>query len=228
MSEGLAQMAHLVGEHTVLLPLLNGVDAVALLNEKFGSHKVLNGLCGIFAKLSAPGHVSHVGAEPWLQFGEQDNRMTQRAQQVLALLQGTEGFSSKLVENITTAVWRKFIFIASTSGVGSVCRANFGEVRANPQTEQLLSAVVDEIINVAKAHKVPLPEDVKALIWQQICRSSDKSDTSMQRDVLMGRPSELESQTGAVIRLGKQVNVATPLNDMIYAALLPQEKRARG
>ncbi len=227
VAEALNQMEHLVGEHTVLLPLLNGVDAVGLLNERFGSDKVLNGLCGIFAKLSGPGHVSHMGAEPWLQFGEQDNQMTQRAKKVLALLQKTDGFSSKLVENINTAVWRKFIFIASTSGVGSLCRANFGEVRANPHTEKLLSSVVDEIIAVAKAHNVSLPEDVKALIWQQICRSNDNSDTSMQRDVLMGRPSELDSQTGAVIRLGEQVGIATPLNEMIYAALLPQEKRAR-
>jgi 2-dehydropantoate 2-reductase len=227
VAEALHQIEHLVGEHTVLLPLLNGVDAVGLLSEKFGSDKVLNGLCGIFAKLTAPGYVSHVGSQPWLQFGEQDNQLTLRARNVLALLQSTDGFSSKLVENINTAVWRKFIFIASTSGVGSICRASFGEVRANPQTEKLLSEVVDEIITVAKAYNVELPEDVKALIWQQICRSSDSSDTSMQRDVLMGRPSELDSQTGAVIRLGKQVGVATPLNDMIYAALLPQEKRAR-
>lgn len=220
-------MEPLVGEHTTLLPLLNGVDAVTLLSQAFGKDKVLNGLCGIFAKVIGPGHISHMGAEPWLQFGEQNNQLTARAEQVLALLEKSTGFKSTLVENINTAVWRKFIFIASTSGVGSICRSNFGEVRANEYTEQLLRSVVDEIIAVALAHNVKLPEDIADLIWQQICRSSDKSDTSMQRDVLAGKPSELESQTGAVIRLAKQAGVKAPLNEMIYAALLPQELRAR-
>ncbi|MFO7741708.1 MAG: ketopantoate reductase C-terminal domain-containing protein, partial [Anaerolineae bacterium] len=51
---------------------------------------------------------------------------------------------------------------------------------------------------------------------------------SMQRDVMAGRPSELESQNGAVVRLGREAGVETPLHAFIYASLLPQELRARG
>jgi 2-dehydropantoate 2-reductase len=220
-------MQPLVGEGTLILPLLNGVDAVDVLSNYFGKNKVLNGLCGIFAKMKGAGHIEHIGSEPWLQFGEQNNQLSDRAQQVLALLQHTDGFKSKLLENITTAVWRKFIFIASTSGVGSVTRAKFGEVRANEYSRELLKAAIDEIVAVAIAHKVVLPSNVKELVWQQILNSADDSDTSMQRDVLSGKPSELDSQTGAVIKLAQKVGVATPVNQMIYACLLPQELKAR-
>jgi 2-dehydropantoate 2-reductase len=220
-------MHPLVGEHTLILPLLNGVDAVDILSRHWGANKVLNGLCGIFAKVVDAGHIEHIGSEPWLQFGEQDNQITVRAQHVLEQLQRSDGFKVKLVANIRSAVWRKFIFIASTSGVGSVTRAKFGEVRANPNTRKLLQSVIDEVIAVAVAHKVSLPSNIKELVWQQICKSADNSDTSMQRDVLAGKPSELDSQTGAVIRLAKQLAVATPYNEMIYASLLPQERRAR-
>ncbi|MEH6445567.1 MAG: 2-dehydropantoate 2-reductase [Oceanospirillaceae bacterium] len=227
VAQAAAAMKPLIGEHTVVLPLLNGVDAVSILSTQLGAKKVLNGLCGIFAKLTAPGHISHIGAQPWLKFGEQGNVITARAEQLLSILQSCQGFKATLENNITAAVWQKFIFIASTSGVGCVTRANFGEVRASVQTEQFLKAVISEITQVALALKVALPENVETLVWQQILNSSSNSDTSMQRDLLAGRPSELDSQTGAVIRLGQQVGISTPLNEMIYAALAPQEIKAR-
>jgi len=124
-------------------------------------------------------------------------------------------------------VWKKFIFIASTSGVGSVSRATFGEVLNAEQTAALLKAVIAEIVQVATALEVDLPVDINDYVWQKVLDSHPKSDTSMQRDMLSGRPSELSSQTGAVIRLGQKAGVATPLNEMIYAALLPQELKAR-
>lgn len=227
VAESLAQIEALVGEHTSILPLLNGVDAVTVLSQHFGKEKVLNGLCGIFAKQVGPGHIAHMGADPWMQFGEQDSAATERANQVLSVLESSDGFRSTLVDDINVAVWRKFIFIASTSGVGSVTRANFGEVRENVQTTNLLKSLIVEIINVARAHLVALPDDIEALIWQQFAKSSGKSDTSMQRDVLAGKPSELDSQLGAVIRLAAQAGVTVPHSEMIYAALLPQENRAR-
>ena len=227
VAEAARAMQPLITEKTLVLPLLNGVDAVEILSAQLGREKVLNGLCGIFAKMLGPGHITHLGAAPWLQFGEQDNAVTERSQRVLALLQRTDGFSSKLVENITTAVWRKFIFIASTSGVGSVTRAPFGAVRANLLTTNFLQAVIAEIIGVAAALKVELPQNIAQLVWEQVENSGYNSDTSMQRDVLAGRPSELDSQTGAVLRLAERAGVAAPLNQMIYASLLPQEQAAR-
>jgi len=228
VSEACEAMKPLIGENTLLLPLLNGVDAVDILSDYFGPEQVLNGLCGIFAKIAGAGHIAHVGASPWVQFGEQNSELSIRAKKVLAVLESATGFKVKLVDDVTSAVWKKFIFIASTSGVGSVSRATFGEILNAEQTAALLKAVIAEIVQVAAALKVDLPADINDYVWQKVLDSHPKSDTSMQRDMLSGRPSELYSQTGAVIRLGKKAGVATPLNEMIYAALLPQELQARG
>jgi len=227
VSEVCQEMEPLVGDNTLLLPLLNGVDAVDILATHFGREKMLNGLCGIFAKIAGPGHIAHVGADPWLHFGELSNVKTDRASKVLQILQLASGFKVRLVDDVASAVWKKFIFIASTSGVGSVSRATFGEVINCAETAALLKGVIAEIVQVATAHKVNLPDNIEDFIWQKVVDSHPKSDTSMQRDVLSGRPSELYSQTGAVIRLGNSAGLATPLNAMIYAALLPQEISAR-
>ncbi|EPJ52749.1 MAG: 2-dehydropantoate 2-reductase [Osedax symbiont Rs2] len=100
-------------------------------------------------------------------------------------------------------------------------------MRANPATANFLQGVIAEIIAVAVALKVELPQDMQQLVWQQIEKSGYNSDTSMQRDVLAGKPSELDSQTGAVLRLAELSGVAVPLNQMIYASLMPQEQAAR-
>lgn len=227
VSAACEEMEPLVGANTLILPLLNGVDAVDILSAHFCANNVLNGLCGIFAKIAGPGHIAHVGANPWVKFGELNNLKTARAQRVLEMMDAATGFKAMLVDDVTSAVWKKFITIASTSGVGSVSRANFGEMLQAPETVWLLKGVIAEIVALARGLKVDLPADIEAYVWQNVQGSHPNNDTSMQRDILSARPSELYSQTGAIIRLGKQVGVATPLNDMIYAALLPQELKAR-
>jgi 2-dehydropantoate 2-reductase len=52
--------------------------------------------------------------------------------------------------------------------------------------------------------------------------------SSMQRDIMAHRPSELESQNGAVVRLGREAGIETPVNTFLYDSLLPLEMRARG
>lgn len=85
-----------------------------------------------------------------------------------------------------------------------------------------------EIVAVGRAHGVRLPDDAAARAMAVIEASPPKGTTSMQRDIMAGKPSELEAQSGAVVRLGREAGVPTPVHDFIHAALLPMEMRARG
>jgi 2-dehydropantoate 2-reductase len=80
---------------------------------------------------------------------------------------------------------------------------------------------------VARARDIVLPDDIVALTLGFLENAPPGGTASMQRDVMAGRPSELETQTGAVVRLGAEAGVATPLNDYIYRCLLPLELHAR-
>jgi 2-dehydropantoate 2-reductase len=108
-----------------VLPLLIGVDAVDILSKQLVAEKGLNGLCAIFATMLAPGHMQHIGVDPWIEFGEQDSRITPRAQQALALMQKAPAINCRLVENINSAVWRSLIFIAITRVSVSSLARNF-------------------------------------------------------------------------------------------------------
>ena len=118
--------------------------------------------------------------------------------------------------------------ITAITGVGSVSRAPIGICRNLPGTRKMLEQVAEEICKVAWASKVALPQDLVSKIpayWDSL---PPEGTTSIQRDIMNGRPSELEFLNGAVLRLGKEVGVETPVNAFIYYSLLPMEMRARG
>ncbi|MGH2819719.1 MAG: ketopantoate reductase family protein, partial [Actinomycetota bacterium] len=121
-----------------------------------------------------------------------------------------------------------FLMITSFAGVGAVTRAPIGVIRSVPETRRLLEDVLAEIVTVARARRVDLPEKAADAALEVLERFEPASTASMQRDITEGLPSELEFLTGAVVRLGHDAGVATPVNRYIYRSLLPSEQRARG
>lgn len=125
-------------------------------------------------------------------------------------------------------MWKKLVFIASVSGVGAVTRAPAGVMRVVPESRRLLEQAMREVVAVAQASGVHLGDEVVAETMAFIDGLPEGSTASLQRDVLEGKPSELEAQSGAVARLGASRGVPTPVHTFITAALSPQELRARG
>jgi 2-dehydropantoate 2-reductase len=101
-------------------------------------------------------------------------------------------------------------------------------MRGIPETRALLEAAMEEIVAVAQAQSINLSSESIAKTMAFIDGMQEDVRASMQRDILEGRPSELASQNGAVIRLGRLAHVPTPVNEFLFASLLPQELRARG
>jgi 2-dehydropantoate 2-reductase len=112
--------------------------------------------------------------------------------------------------------------------VGAVTRAPVGVVRALPETRGMLEACMREILAVARARRVPMKESIVADTLAFVDSLAPDGTTSLQRDIIDGKPSELEAWNGAVVRLGRESGVATPLHEFLYDSLLPQEMRARG
>jgi 2-dehydropantoate 2-reductase len=224
--EAALAMRVLVGKGTCIVPLQNGVDAPAQIAAVLGKQAVLGGLCRIASQLAGPGYIRHTGIEPYIAFGELNNQHSDRVLQLKAAFEQA-GVRVDVPDNIQSAMWEKFIFIASISGIGAITGAPVGIFRQLPETRQMLKQVLQEIAAVSKGHKVHLEEAVADRILAMIDEMPAGTMASMQRDILEGRPSELGSQTGAVVRLGLESGVATPTNNMIYASLIPKELKAR-
>jgi 2-dehydropantoate 2-reductase len=223
-----AAMGPLVGAQTLILPLQNGVEAPEQLATAHGAAHVLGGLCRLLVYLAGPGHVRHTGVAPYLAFGELDGSLSRRAEALRAVLSQARGVTVELVSDIRAAMWSKFVFIAALGGVGALTRAPIGVVRSQPESRHLLEQALSEIHAVAVGHGIALPPDTVATTLAYIDTFPPDGTASMQRDIMQGRPSELDAQVGAVVRLGDQCGVGVPLHRLIHAALLPLERRARG
>ncbi|MDX1686798.1 MAG: 2-dehydropantoate 2-reductase [Candidatus Promineifilaceae bacterium] len=226
--EAAAMMAPLVGSNTVVVPLENGVEAPDQLAAELGQEHVAGGLCRIISYIAAPGVIHHVGAEPYVAFGELDNRLSRRLERLRAAFDRAAGVTAEIPADIKVAMWRKFLLIATFSGVGAVTRAPIGVVRSRPKTRAMLQQALREIYDVGRARGVALEEEAIEAATTFMDNLPPEATASMQRDILEGRPSELESQNGAVVRLGAEAGVETPLHRFIYSALLPLELRSRG
>jgi 2-dehydropantoate 2-reductase len=218
----------LVGEETFVVPLLNGVEAPDLLSDVLGREHVLGGLCGLISSRAEPGVIRHVGADPWITFGELDGGASDRSRALLRALEACRGVKATLAEDIVAAMWEKFLFISSTGGVGAVTRVPFGVFRSVPETRRLVEVAMREVLAVAAARGVALTEQAVDRALALTDGLPPEGTSSMQRDILAGRRSELEAWNGAVARLGRQAGVPTPTHEAIFAALLPQELQARG
>ena len=226
--EAAQAMRPLVGPETCVVPLLNGVEAPTQLAEVLGTEHILGGLCGCISFIAGPGHIRHVGADPFIKFGELDNRHSKRGENLREICAQATGVTVEVPSDIHVAMWQKFLMVASWSGIGSITRAPLGTFLGLPGTRQMLQEVMQEFFDIAHARDIALPNDVIEKTLAFLDSLPPNGTASMQRDIMEGRPSELEAQTGAAVRLGQEAGVATPLNTFIYNSLLPLEQKARG
>ena len=227
VSEAAEAMAPMIGPQTFVLPLQNGLEAPAQLSEIIGDRYVLGGFCGLFCYVAGPGHIVHAGLDPFVKFGELDNHRSQRVELLLDTFKKA-GVKAEIPPDIQVAMWMKFLLIAVWSGMGAVTHAPVGIWRSLPETRRMAQQGLREIIAVAKARNILLPEEALQTTMAMYDNLVPQSTASLQRDVIQGRPSELETQIGAVVRFGRDADVATPLFTFIYHSLLPRELRARG
>ena len=225
--EGIAeQLKPVIHKDTMVLPLQNGADNADKLRAILPHQNVLAGLCKIVSKIESPGVIDHFAYEPEIVFAEYDNEPTTRIKAVKAAFDKA-GFKNTLSEDIHLDIWKKFLFIATISGVGAITRSIFGEIREDEDLRQLLYQTANEIVAIANAKGIGLSNDDIEMVLKIIDNLNPGTTASMQRDIMEGKPSELENFNGYIVKQGKKLHVITPANSFTYHCLLPQERRAR-
>lgn len=215
-----------INENTLFLPLQNGANNTEILNNVLPKEQVLSGLCRMISYIESPGVISNPDIPPTLLFGEQDNKHTERAETILHIFKEA-GINAAIPENIQVAIWQKFLFITTVSAIGGLTRVPIGAMRDSPYIKEVMFKTAQEIYAVATAKGIYLPEDTIDKTFAAIARQAPETTASVQRDLMEGKPSELENFNGYIVKEGKRLGVATPVNEMIYELLIPQEELAR-
>jgi 2-dehydropantoate 2-reductase len=213
-----AALAPLLGPGSAVMTLQNGVEAPAQVAEAVGRGAVLPGVAKIFASLDGPGRVSHGGGPASLTFAEWDGRPTERVDRLRAAL--TESAVAAVTPpDIWVELWSKFVFVVPLGGLGAATGAPIGVLRSRPGTRQLLAEAMGEIERVGRAHGIGLADEIVATTMGFLDQQPEGGTTSLQRDILAGRPSELDAWTGAVVRLGAQTATPTPIHTLLTEVL---------
>ncbi|MGW6201328.1 2-dehydropantoate 2-reductase [Kribbella sp. NPDC055110] len=214
LPEAIDTIRPLVGPDTAIVTVQNGVEAPDQVAEVYGRDAVLPGAAEVIAYVESPGVIRHLGNGK-LNFGEWDNEATTRT----GLLRDAfvaAGLQATGPEDIWAALWTKFLSVVPGGGLGTATGAGYGVLRTHPATRRLLTEATTEIRDIALARGIRLAEDVvpRTLAW--IDQLPGDGTTSLQRDLIAGRPSELDAWTGAVVRLGAESAVPTPVNTILF------------
>jgi len=224
--EALQSVGPLVGANTAVIPLENGMDAPEQIASAVGREHAMGGLCAIVSFIVAPGHIRHAASDPFLMFGELDNARSERAVRICDAMTAA-GVHAEIPPDIHRSMWTKFLFIAPLSGIGAVTRVPTGVWRAMPEVRELAKRAIEEVAAVAAARGVQLgPDAIETTLARYDGLAADAT-SSLQRDIMSGKPSELDAQLGAVVRMGRAAGVPTPVVEMLHSVLLPQEQVSR-
>lgn len=212
------QIRPLVASDTMIITLQNGVDAPDVVASVFGGDMVLPGLVYCEVGLKEPGVIVQGSPFQRIIVGERDGSVSPRAQMFVDAC-AAAGVEAVLSENVLGALWSKFCFICAMGGVTALTRRPIGPVLADEEGCMLFQAVMEEIYTLALAQGIRFDTDPVAGGMATAARFPDSAKSSMQRDLERGGRLEIESLNGAVVRRGRAFQVATPINQAIYAAL---------
>ena len=214
------QIRPLVGPDTAIIPFQNGVEARAMLSNVLGARHVLGGVAFIPASIQEPGVIKHNAELAKLVFGEFDKQITTR---VVAFLDALEkaGVTGEIPADISMVLWSKLMFLTSMSAINCITRQPVGLVQSDGETIALYMDAMREVAAVAVAHGVSLGEEAIANNMALAKSFPPNNKTSMFQDLEAGRRLEIDYLSGAVVRLGREKGIETPIHRTAWVAIKP-------
>lgn len=213
-----APLKPVVDAGACVISVLNGVDHQDRIASVLGSDCVLGGLAMVSGVIVEPGRIRYTSDMSGLRFGEADGSMSGRALAFRDAAIGA-GFSAEVVPDIRAAQWAKFVGLASNAALTSLFRLPAGAIYHDPDAIPLATRAFAEVAAVARAEGIELPADIVARTLALHQSFPKTMYASMYHDLAKGRPLELDSLSGHVVRRGRALGVATPVHEMAWLAL---------
>jgi 2-dehydropantoate 2-reductase len=200
----------LVGPQTAVLSLQNGVTKDAILRREFGEAAVMGGVTYVATNIARPGVIRQTGSMQRVIIGEYDGRPSERADQLLQRLMRA-GINAEISPDIRRTLWEKFVFLVGLSSATATTRVRIGPVLANAQTRAFFHDIMRETVAVGRALGVSLPEDYASERLAFADSVPQDMTSSLHHDLEAGRPLEVEWLAGAVVTLGAEHGIPTPM-----------------
>jgi 2-dehydropantoate 2-reductase len=223
LEQALDDIAPAVGPNTVVVPFLNGMAHMDALGDRFGD-RVLGGVIRIATTIGPDGEIVRFAPFASLAVGELDGGVTPRVKELVAQLDGA-GFEVTLSTAIVAALWHKWVFIAATGAFNCLGRGSVGEIVAQPGGAELGPALLAEAGAVSAAAGYPPPEPEIAAGTRLLTQEGSPFASSMYRDVVAGRLTEVEPILGDFVARAAELGVAVPMLDLATLQVRVHQRR---
>lgn len=217
----------LFGPETLAISLLNGIDGPERLASALPGIAVLGGSAYVSAVIAAPGLVRYTSAMSSIVFGapaqvggEGNPAARAKAADFVARCQKA-GFSAEMVDDIQSALWKKFIGLAANAALTSAARLPAGPLYSDADVVEVAAALIAEGTAVARAAGARLPADIETVSVQRLKEFPPGMYASMYHDIAKGGPLEVDGLSGYIVREGRRLGVPTPHHAALYAVLKP-------
>jgi 2-dehydropantoate 2-reductase len=200
LEDAITSFAPGVGPDTVILPLLNGIRHLDVLDQRFGSDRVLGGQCFIAVALK-DGEIVHLVEAHELSFGERNGELSERVRAIAQLMEGAR-FNAHASAEILQEMWEKWVFLASLAGGTCLMRANTGDICASPGGTDFILGLLDECRSIGAAEGYPVREAQLSRLRKTLTAAGSTLTASMLRDIERNAAIEADHIVGDLLRRG--------------------------
>ncbi|MDX1594565.1 MAG: 2-dehydropantoate 2-reductase [Gammaproteobacteria bacterium] len=210
----------LLGDATPVVPFQNGVESRERIRAVLGDAHACAGCCYVSVAIDRPGVIRQAGRFGRFLFAEPDGTQSPRLEALRAALVAS-GVEAPVPDDIDVELWTKFSFLVALSGLTAAGRTTIGAVRDDPEMADIYRRAIEEAAAVARARGVALPGDVVEKHLEFTATLPAQMRASQAVDLERGKPLEVDWLSGAVVRLGAEAGVDTPVNATLHAVLKP-------
>jgi 2-dehydropantoate 2-reductase len=222
LDDAMSSIAPAVTQETVVLPLLNGLRHLEVLDGRFGHERVLGGLCHIGVTLTDKGEVLHLNTAQHLVLGPRSKTQAERCARIHAVL-GRGGFAPELSSRIEQSMWEKFVLLTSYAAMTCLMRAPVGAIVAADEGEALMREMLAECVAVASAFGHAPDSKFIAETQAFLTERGSQGTASMFRDIQRSAHTEHEQILGDMLARSRSTGVAAPILRIANAHLQAYE-----
>jgi 2-dehydropantoate 2-reductase len=227
LDDAIKSFAPAVGPNTAIIPMLNGMQHLDVLDQKFGAERVLGGLCAIAATLNDKREVVQLQPMQSINYGERDGKLSQRVKAIDEVFKsGIAGAGAS--QNVMQDMWEKWVLLSSLAASTSLMRTSVGNILAVAGGKDFLLGILDETSATATASGYPPGGPFFERVRGFLTTEGSPMTASMFRDIKAGLPVEADHVIGDLIARADAAKVPVPKLRIAYTHLKAYEKQRVG
>ncbi|MDA1279584.1 MAG: 2-dehydropantoate 2-reductase [Chloroflexi bacterium] len=217
-AETLPTLKAMVGPDTNILTIQNGVTSGSVIAGSYGWDHVLQGATYIESGIAGPGHIHQSGSTAMIEFGENDGTSTERTEAIRKLFD-RPGIQVKVSNNIVDTLWSKMVSVGSIGTLMTASRATLPEILASAHGKETIRTLMEEIVAVGQSQGVAFPRRCVETKLEGAIAEAGEFQSSLQYDLTIGKPLELDEILGAVVKIAKDAGIPVPASAALVTVL---------